>query len=90
MAEVDRERAKKMRSEYNQTATNVLEVLDEKPTYKVQELTKENLRILDERNEKEEAFKKKKKKNEKPLWAQTQEEIEKKEEEEVDELLDFF
>ena len=56
MAEVDRERAKKMRSEYNQTATNVLEVLDEKPTYKVQELTKENLRILDERNEKEEAF----------------------------------
>ena len=90
MAEADRERAKKMRNEYNQTATNVLDVLDEKPTYKTQELTKENLRILDERNEKEEAFKKKKKKNEKPLWAQTQEQIEKKEEEEVDELLDFF
>ena len=81
MAEMDRERARQMRCSYNKTAEDVMNILEEKPVNaKPTELTKENLRMLDEVNQKEEAFKKKKK-LEKPVWAQTKEEVEKKENE---------
>lgn len=56
-----------MKEEYNQTATQVLNVLDEKtPPAPTGELTADNLRRLDAANEKKE-FKKK----EKPVWAMT-------------------
>lgn len=47
-AEADRERAKKMKEEYQQTATQVLNVLDDKvPAPKSGALTLDNLRKLD-------------------------------------------
>lgn len=52
---MDRERAKKMKNEYNQTATQVLNILDESPAAsRPGELTAANLRKLDERNERNE------------------------------------
>ena len=51
--EADRERAKKMKEEYQQTATQVLNVLDDKVApSKAGELTLDNLRKLDNDNEK--------------------------------------
>jgi hypothetical protein len=54
-AEADRERARKMKEEYNQAATQVLNVLDEKssPPPPSNELTPDNLRRLDAQNAQE-------------------------------------
>jgi hypothetical protein len=67
-----------MKEEYQQAATQVLSVLDDKPSAPApsKSLTLENLRKLDEENEapkKEKKGDEFKKKGEKPLWAMTKE-----------------
>ncbi len=47
MAEIDRDRARKMKNEYNQTATQVLNILDQSPApSRPGELNAANLRRL--------------------------------------------
>ena len=62
-----------MKEEYQQAATQVLNVLDDKPPApRSGELTLDNLRKLDGDNErKEKKGDEFKKKGEKPLWAMT-------------------
>lgn len=81
-----------MKEEYQQTATQVLNVLDDKaPQSKQGELNLDNLRKLDMENQrKERRGQEFKKKPEKPLWAMTKQKVEETEDKEVDELLDFF
>lgn len=80
-----------MKDQYNQAATQVMNVLDEKtpPAQSNGELTLDNLRRLDAQNENKKGgdFKKK---NDKPVWAMTKQQVEENEDKEVDDLLDFF
>jgi hypothetical protein len=70
-----------MKEEYQQAATQVLNVLDEKsPPAPSGELTLDNLRRLDAANENEKKHQREpkkgeefKKKGEKPIWAMTKE-----------------
>ena len=75
-AEADRVRARKMKDEYNQAATQVMSVLDEKapPAHSNGELTLDNLRRLDSQNDNKKGGQFKKK-NEKPVWAMTKEQV---------------
>lgn len=71
---------------------NVLEEKTPPPQGPSGELTADNLRKLDALNERKEKadFKKKPEKAQKPVWAMTKEQVQQNEEQEVDELLDFF
>ena len=51
--ENDRERAKKMKNEYSETANNVMNILDEKTSYKPAPVTAENLKKLNALNDME-------------------------------------
>ncbi|KAL4476990.1 hypothetical protein ABPG72_011687 [Tetrahymena utriculariae] len=103
IAAKDRERTKKMKSDFEHVNQNINKILGDEnpqsPKHKVAKLTEKNLKKLEEQNQNEDIYqpansgkkevKKPSKKDTKPKWAYTEKQLEEDEDKECDDLLDF-